>query len=98
MPPAVFPDDFERGRKGAVDWPVTRAVAVTPSDSTQLSNGTPEVFPRALFVGTGGDLTVDMAETGTDIVFKNVQSGQIVPIRVKRVKLATTATDILALY
>lgn len=97
MSPVAFPDATDRGQEGPIDAPVTRAVAVTPSDSAEVSNG--GVFPRALYIGVGGDVTVDMAETGTDILFKNTQSGQVLPIRVKKVKeTGTGATDIVALY
>ncbi len=67
----------------------TEAVTVTKSDSTLLNS-------VALYVGTGGDLTVTMAG-GTDVVFKNVPDGAFLPIAVTKVKAATTAADILAL-
>ncbi len=66
------------------------AAAVTKSDATILT-------ACALFVGVGGDLTVTMASSGDDIVFKNVPNGTFMPILVTKVKAATTATDILAL-
>jgi len=68
----------------------TEAEAVTTSNTTVLKN-------VALYVGVGGDLTVTMAESATDVVFKNVPSGTFLPISVIHVKTATTATDILAL-
>ena len=67
------------------------AKTVTPSDSTELE------ITRGVFVGTTGDLTVTMAD-GHDAVFVNIASGTIVPIQVSKIKAATTATDILALY
>ncbi len=66
------------------------AEAVTTSDVTILT-------PSALFVGTGGDVTVTMADSGSSIVFKNVQSGTFMPILVTQVKAATVASDIVAL-
>ena len=67
------------------------AKTVTPSDSTVIE------ITRGVFVGTAGDLTVTMAD-GHDAVFVNIASGAIVPIQVSKVKAATTASNILALY
>ncbi|MFT4115419.1 spike base protein, RCAP_Rcc01079 family [Bradyrhizobium sp.] len=64
------------------------AVVVTPSDSTVLSG------VRALWVGTGGNLTLSFPSG--DIVVKNVASGQLLPVRPSKVKAATTAADIVA--
>lgn len=73
-------------------WPATEAVAVTPSDGADLAQAT-----RALYIGVTGDVTVDMAESGSTILFKAVPVG-ILPVRVKRVRATgTTATNILAL-
>lgn len=69
----------------------TRAVAVTKSDATVL-----DPVPRALYVGTAGDVAV-VTIGGDDVVFKNVASGSVLLIRVSKVKAATTASDILAL-
>lgn len=87
--------DRFRGSYGDVSdltWPATSAAAVTPSDGVDLTS-----IPRALYVGVSGDITVDMEETGSTILFKAVPVG-ILPIRVKRIRATgTTATNILAL-
>lgn len=72
--------------------PAAKAVAVTPSDATTLP------VTRGLYVGTLGDVVVDMADQGTDITFTNVANGTFMPIQVTKVKAATSASDILALY
>jgi hypothetical protein len=72
--------------------PASRAVAVTPSDATTLQ------VTRGLFVGTAGDVVVDMADQGSSITFANVANGQFLPIQVTKVLAATSASDILALY
>jgi len=78
---------------GGPDWPAIRALAVTPSDGVDLTFVT-----RALHVGTGGDIVVDFAESGSSILLKNIASGSTLPYRVKRVRATnTTATDIVAL-
>lgn len=69
------------------------AEAVTPSDSTVLKP------TRGLYIGTAGDVKVDMAERGTAVIFAGVQAGTLLPIQVTKVYSAdTSATGILALY
>lgn len=79
--------------------PADTGVAVTPNDGADLT--TPA---RALFVGTGGNVAVIFAAdqssggAGTAVTLKNVASGTILPIRVRRVMSTnTSATDIVAL-
>ena len=83
--------------------PPLNAVAVTPSDSTDITKGDGDtVETRGLFVGTGGDISVEMAgDQGGDqtVVFKHVQSGTLLPIGVTRVNSTlTTATNIVAMW
>ena len=74
--------------------PAEYAAAVTLSDSTVL---TPT--PRALYIGSGGDVVVTMAADGTDVTFSNVPTGTKLPVRVSKVKATgTTASSIVALY
>ncbi|MBL4538344.1 MAG: hypothetical protein JKP96_06700 [Oceanicaulis sp.] len=51
---------------------------------------------RSLYVGGYGDVVVTMS--GTDVTFKNVPAGFILPVIGSAVTAATTATDIVALY
>ena len=81
------------------------AVAVTKSDTTHFQT------TRALYIGTGGNVSVIMTDVGlsssadgtaaqaADVIFTNVADGTILPIQVNRVlSTGTTASDILALY
>lgn len=69
------------------------AEAVTPSDSTVLKP------TRGLYIGTAGDVKVDMAERGTAVIFVGLQAGTLLPVQVTKVySTDTDATDILALY
>jgi len=52
---------------------------------------------RALYVGTGGDVTIAMLG-GSTVEFKNVQSGTILDVQATEVTAVTGAADILALY
>ncbi len=76
--------------------PTQKAVAVTASDSTSLLlNGQP---PRAIYVGTGGNLNVRFGDD-TSVLFAAVPSGTVLPIRPRLVmSTSTTATAIVALY
>lgn len=69
------------------------AGAVTPSDSTDLTQVT-----RGIYIGASGDVNVDM-EDGTTLLFTAMAAGVVHPLRVKRVRsISTTATGIVALY
>lgn len=73
--------------------PAARAAAVTASDSADLTNG----ICRALYVGTTGNINVDMSD-GATVLFSNVPVG-IFPIKAKRVRsTSTTASNLVALY
>lgn len=64
--------------------PAGTADPITPSDVGSHDYS-------SVYVGVGGDLTVDMAVSGTSRLFKNVQSGQVLPIRISRVYATGTA-------
>lgn len=67
------------------------AASVTPSDSAEIA------ITRSLYIGTGGNLKVTMAD-GQDITFTAVSEG-IFPIQVIKVfSTNTTASNIIALY
>lgn len=72
------------------------AAAITPSDSADIANiGDGGVV---VYVGVGGDLVVDTLGGQTAVTFKNMGSGQILPVVVKRVRSTnTTATNLVAI-
>ncbi len=78
--------------------PYTRAVEITPSDTTDLDE-----IPRALNVhkGTGGsttDIRVLLWGDANPVTF-TFQVGFVVPLRARRVyATGTNATHIIALY
>ena len=70
------------------------ALAVNISSGDHSLGATYEAF----YIGVGGDISLDCATSGTNVVFKNVASGQLLPIRATVVNQSgTTATDIVAL-
>jgi len=76
-----------------LDFPADDAEVATLSDTVNLAK-----ISRALYIGATGDISVEMAKSGTAIVFVGVQAGSILPIRVSRVNLTgTTASSIVAL-
>ena len=76
--------------------PADEALAVTPSDSVDLVGVPPQ--GAKLYIGTTGDVTVNMNRTGTDITFKAVPVGWM-PILVRRVyTTGTTASNIVAAW
>lgn len=77
-----------------MDHPASNAEVVVPDNTNTLTK-----VSRAIYVGVAGDVSVQMAKTGTAIVFKAVPAGSILPIRVTRVNLTgTTATNMVSLY
>lgn len=71
----------------------TDCVAITKSDATEYSPA-----PRALYVGTGGDVKIDTLN-GTTVTFTNVPAGAILPVVFTKVYSAdTTASGFVGLY
>jgi len=74
--------------------PSTYALAVTPHDSNALTD-----IPKALYVGSAGNITMRGLNGAADQIWKNVPAGAILPFRARYVRATgTTAADILALY
>jgi|TARA_R110002167_G_scaffold153454_1_gene347676 hypothetical protein len=80
----------------------SRAAAVIPSDTINIPSVSTENGRGnngcVLYVGTGGDLNV-LTAGGDTVILKGVPTGSFIPIQVVRVfNIATTASDILALW
>ncbi len=76
-----------------VSAPARGAVGVVAHDVNPLP-----VVPKALFVGTGGNV-VAAGMQGGDVTFRNVADGAVLPFRAVFVRASgTTAADIVALY
>jgi hypothetical protein len=73
--------------------PVSSAAAITPSDSTPLTQ-----IPKAIYVGVTGDITMQLKSDSASVLFKAVPVG-VLPVRPLQVfATGTGATNILALY
>ena len=78
----------------SVSAPARRAAQVTPHDTSALPD-----IPKALFVGSGGNITMRGIDGTADQLWKNLPAGSILPFRAQYVRATgTTAADILALY
>lgn len=72
------------------------------NDNLQAKNayvvtpGATEFAPSTLFIGTGGNVTVNTYGDQTGVVFKNLSNGSFLPVLVTAVTSAT-ATDIVRL-
>lgn len=73
------------------------AFAITKSDSTNYLTDSALVVPKALYIGGGGDLVVQMVGDAGTVTLAGVAGGSVLPIRVQRVLAATTATNIVGL-
>lgn len=86
--------DYFQSSADSVSSPSRRALAVTPHDTSPLTD-----IPKALYVGTGGNIAMRGVDGTADQVWKNVPAGAVLPFRASHVRATgTTATDILALY
>ncbi|WIY51555.1 hypothetical protein O9Z70_08630 [Devosia sp. YIM 151766] len=83
-------DYFENTHSGLTS-PASRAIAIAPDDNADLSLTT-----RAIYIGGGGDLTVTMRDGG-QATFTGLAAGTLLPIRVRRVLEASTATQLVGL-
>jgi hypothetical protein len=81
--------------------------ATTLSLSVDIFTATPEKYriysqlakePCLLYVGTAGTVDVDTAGGDTQIDFLNVGNATFLPIQVKRVNAASTASNFIALW
>jgi hypothetical protein len=73
--------------------PARQAFAITPNATSEI-----DPLPKAVFVGTGGDIVGRAAGSGADVTFKNVASGQVLDVRFQYIRATgTTAADIVGL-
>lgn len=72
--------------------PARHAFAITTSDTADFAN-----HPRAIYVGTTGDIKVTTI-LGDTVTFSSVAVG-VLPVQVKRVwSTGTTASNLVGLY
>lgn len=82
--------DLFVNRQTELDSPAYEAFPITANGSEL------DTWTRYVYVGTGGTVQAIMANGGT-VLFSGVQNGQLLPLRVKALGAATTASGIVGL-
>ncbi|MEE4154632.1 MAG: hypothetical protein V2I27_10780 [Erythrobacter sp.] len=72
----------------SLNAPASRCFAITPDDVAELP-----YVPKALYVGSGGDIVVRPLEGEEDVIFSNTISGSILDIRVRAVRASGTSAE-----
>jgi hypothetical protein len=67
--------------------------AILPHDTNEVVT-----IPKAIFVGSGGNITLRGVDGTADVVLKNIANGQTIDVRARFVRATgTTASDIVGL-
>ena len=76
---------------GEIDGCVSVDVSAVDYVPTKKING--------VFIGTGGNIKIDLAESGTSVIYKNLADGSFLPAHITKIYTAdTTASDIVAYW
>jgi hypothetical protein len=84
--------DIFSGNAIAPTSPASGAFDITPHNDNELS-----FITRAVYVGTGGDLAVELIGGGT-VTFRKLPDAALLPIRARKVLTSSTASAIIGLY
>lgn len=88
-----MPQDPFAATSDSLIAPARCAFAITPVDGGTLGAAT-----KAIYVGTGGHITLRAVGSDSDVAIRNVPSGTVLAIRVAAIRAAgTTAADIVGL-
>lgn len=88
----MFQDPFERTTDSPMA-PAEDCFAIVPSDTADLPRAT-----KAIYVGLSGDVSLIPVRGAAPVVFKKVNAGTILDVRVRAVRLTgTTAADLVGL-
>jgi hypothetical protein len=85
--------DVYSSHKPGLTTPGRKAFAITPHDTNELANTT-----RAIWVGTGGTVSVVLEDDSTQVNLTNVPNGTLLPLRAKIVHTDSTATGMIGIY
>ena len=73
--------------------PARHAFVVTPHATNEI-----DPLPKAIFIGTGGNIVGRPVASTVDVTFKNLASGQILDVRLQYIRASgTTAADLVGL-
>lgn len=87
-----MPTDKFKRETLTIDSVIEDGFDITPADNTELNTVT-----RAIYIGTGGDLSVTLV-SGAQLTFRNVIGGSMLPFRISQVHATgTTAADLVGI-
>ncbi len=85
-------DPFEHTADSLIS-PAKTAFEITPDDASDLPSAT-----KAIYIGTGGDITARPVDSDADVTFRNVVTGTVLAVRLSAVRAGgTTAGDLVGL-
>lgn len=88
-----MPDAFARN-SDSVFAPSRNPLTIATHDTNPLADN-----PKAIYIGTGGNIVLRGVDSAADSTFKNIPSGTILPVRPSHIRATgTTAADIVGLY
>ncbi|MDP2129988.1 MAG: hypothetical protein U0975_16335 [Erythrobacter sp.] len=85
-------DNFNGTAGDVLTAPAINLYAIVPHDTDPLP-----VVPKAIYVGTGGDVVLRGIGSDQDVTFRNVPAGLDLMVRASHVRATgTTASDLVA--
>tara|TARA_R110000782_G_scaffold54580_2_gene115337 strand:- start:116 stop:382 length:267 start_codon:yes stop_codon:yes gene_type:complete len=75
--------------------PADTSYAVTPHDTNEIG----DFVPRAIYVGTGGNINMMLEGDDSATLFTNVPDGSLLPFKARIIlATSTTASSIVAVF
>ena len=72
--------------------PARAPFPIIPSDTTELPT-----FPKGIYVGSGGDVTLRGIEGSADVTYRNLPDASYIAVRARYVRATgTTASNLIA--
>ncbi len=85
-------DRFET-QADTLSLPARRAFSIAAHATAEI-----DPLPKAIYVGTGGDIVLRGVDSAVDVTFKSVPSGAILDVRAQYIRVAgTTASNLVGL-
>lgn len=73
--------------------PARNCFSIVPHDTVELT-----FLPKAIYVGSTGDIVARAVDSSSDVTFRNVAAGSILDVRLIAIRATgTTASDLLGL-
>lgn len=73
--------------------PARNCFSITPNDVATLA-----ALPKAIYIGSGGNIAIRAVDSAQDVTFMNVASGTILDVRAMHIRATgTTASNLIGL-